>query len=233
GPPALNNGGPLAFHAPLSGLSAPLDGVFTFDGATVTRLIRDGAIINGIIQPIPFQVPGFDDVVVLNDQGDVACTGGPPADLSNTVTLNVDLDSSGVVLIPHGGTPLLVGYPGQPVKEGDATVVVWSINLGPDAGSRVAPPNVTSSGQVVFFAQVNNGSSQQILRADRQARTVQNIISVGGSAATAPTPAGGTYQSAASAPAVDATGALAFTARIQNAATTSEAFIYMPIPQTS
>jgi hypothetical protein len=233
GPPALNNAGTLAFHATLSGLSAPLDGVFTFDGATVTRLIRDGAIINGIIQPIPFQIPGFDDVVVLNDQGDVACTGGPPVDLSNTVTLNVDLDSSGVILIPHGGTPLLVGYPGQSLKQGDSTVVVWSINLGPDAGSRVAPPSFSPAGQVVFFAQVANGGSQQILRADTQAATVQNLVSVGGSGATATTPAGGTYLSADSAPAVDATGALAFTARIENAPTTSEAFIYMPIPQTS
>src|SRR5262249_25590757 len=112
-----------------------------------------------------------------------------------------------------------------------------SINLGPDAGSRVAPASVTPSGQVVFFAQVNNGGSQQILRADPQVATVQNmvqnLVSVGGSAATATTPVGGTYQSAASAPAVDATGALAFTARIQNAPTTSEAFIYMPIPQDS
>ena len=233
GPPALNNAGTLAFHATLSGLSAPLDGVFTFDGATVTRLIRDGAIINGIIQPIPFQVPGFDDVVVLNDQGDVACTGGPPVDLSNTVTVNVDLDSSGVILIPHGGKPILVGYPGQTIPEGKQTFVVWSINLGPDAGSRVAPPSFAPGGKVVFFAQVNGGGSQQILIADTQGLSVQNLVSVGGSAATATTPKGGTYQSASSAPAVDATGALAFTARIENAPTTSQAFIYMPIPQTS
>src|SRR5262249_24112491 len=134
-----------------------------------------GAIINGIIQPIPFQVPGFDDVVVLNDQGDVACTGGPPVDLSNTVTVNVDLDSSGVILIPHGGQPILVGYPGQTIPEGKQTFVAWSINLGPDAGSRVAPPSFAPGGKVVFFAQVNGGGSQQIrppgMRNERTIRT--------------------------------------------------------------
>jgi hypothetical protein len=228
GPPALNNAGTLAFHATLSGLSAPLDGVFTLEGGTLSRLIRDGAVLNGITQPIPFQVPGFDDVVALNDQGDVACTGGPPVDLSNTVTLNVDLDSSGVILIPHGGTPVLVGYPGQTIPEGKETFVVWSINLGPDAGSRVAPPSFAPDGKIVFFAQVNGGGSQQILIADTHVASVQNRLSVGGSAATGTTPVGGTYQSAASAPAVDATGGLAFTARIENAPTTSEAFIYIP-----
>jgi hypothetical protein len=226
GPPALNNAGTLAFHATLSGPSSPLDGVFTLEGGTVSRLIRDGAVLNGIATQIPFQVPGFDDVVALNDQGDVLCTGGPPVDLSNTVTLNVDLDSSGVILIPHGGSTVLVGYPGQSVKEGDKAAVVWSINLGPDAGSRVAPPSFAPGGKVVFFAQVNGGGSQQILSADPQALTVQNVVSVGGSAATAPTPVGGTYQSASSAPAVDATGSFVFTARIENAPTTSEAIIY-------
>ena len=233
GPPALNNAGTLAFHATLSGLSAPLDGVFTLEGSTLSLLMRDGAILNGITQPIPFQVPGFDDVVALNDQGDVTCTGGPPVDLSNTVTLNVDLESSGVILIPHGGAPILVGYPGQTVPEGKDTFVVWSINLGPDAGSRVASPTFATGGKVVFFAQVNGGGSQQILIADPQGSSVQNLVSVGGSAATGSTPAGGTYQSATSAPAVDATGALAFTARIENAPTTSEAFVYLPIPQNS
>lgn len=225
GPPAVNNAGTLAFHATLSGLSAPLDGVFTLEGGTVSRLIRDGALLNDFTQ-IPFQVPGFDDVVALNDQGDVACTGGPPVDLSNTVTLNVDLDSSGVILIPHAGTPVLVGYPGQKVSEGKDIFVVWSINLGPDAGSRVTPPSFAPGGKVVFFAQVSGGGSQQILSADLQARTVQNVVSVGGSAATQPTPVGGTYQSAESAPAVDATGSIVFTARIENAPTTSEAIVY-------
>ncbi len=233
GPPALNNAGTLAFHATLSGLSAPLDGVFTLDGGTVSRLIRDGAVANGIGQPVPLQVPGFDDVVVLNDQGDVACTGGPPVDLSNTLSLNVDLDSSGVILIPHGGAPVVVGYPGQSVTEGDQTAVVWSINLGPDAGSRVAPPSFAPGGAVVFFAQVNGSGGQQILRADPSISVVQNLVSVGGSSATQPTPAGGTYQSASSAPAVDATGALAFSARLENAPTTSQGFFYLPIPQTS
>lgn len=233
GPPALNTAGTLAFHALVNipGKTDPLDAVFKLEGGALSLLIRDGAVVNPLLQlspPISFQVPGFDDVVVLNEQGDVACTGGPPIDLTNTVTLNVDLESSGVILIPHGGTPVLVGYPGQKVAEGGSTFTVWSINLGPDGGSRVAPPALAEDGTLFFFTQMNGGGSQQILVADPNGPSIQNRLSVGGSAATGPTPAGGTYQSAESAPAIDTTGALAFTARIQNAPTTSEAFVYVP-----
>jgi hypothetical protein len=244
GPPALNAAGTLAFHALVNvpGKTDPLDGIFKLEGGTLSLLIRDSlAPLNPLI-PATFTldpIAGFDDVVVLNDQGDVACTGGPLFDNSTNASLS-DFGSSGVILIPHGGTPVLVGYPGQLIPEGSKSARVSGINLGTDAGSRIAPPSLTPGGQVVFFASVNSGGRQEILRANTPtAPTVDKLLGVGGSSADTTdcdpncTPVGGSYQSASSAPAVDATGALAFTARIENAPTTSEAFIYFPIPRGS
>src|SRR5262249_51883372 len=86
GPPALNVAGTLAFHALVNipGKSDPLDGVFKLEGGTLSLLIREGAVLNPLT-PATFQIDpiaGYDDVVVLNDQGDVACTGGPLFDNS-------------------------------------------------------------------------------------------------------------------------------------------------------
>ena len=73
---------------------------------------------------------------------------------------------------------------------------VWSINLGPDAGSRVAPPSLAPEAE------------GRLLRADERWRqpadpargpagtdSPESLVELGGSAATGPTPAGGTYQS--------------------------------------
>ena len=65
-----------------------------------------------------------------------------------------------------------------------------------------------------------------ILRADPVAQTLTTLVTLGGSGASA-TPAGGTYNSATSAPAVDTAGAVTFSASI-DAATTSEALIWDP-----
>jgi len=225
GPPAINNAGTLAFHALVDG-DPILDGIFTMQGDALTLLIRDGQIPDKL--PAPFEIDPifeFGDVVAINDAGDVACTGGPVFDNSDDANLG-DLEGSpGAIVIPHGGTPLLVGFPGQRVEVfGTSEARISDVALGPEEGSRIAPPSLTPDGKVIFFAQLNSGSSQAIFRADPVARTIRALVRLGGPAADG-TPAGGTYAAASSAPAVDAAGNLVFSARIDNA-TTSEALIW-------
>jgi hypothetical protein len=233
GPPALNNSGTLAFHGFVDG-GETIDGIFQLQGGALSLLFRDGvtpAQFPATFVAGPLGATFFDDVVALNDAGDVAFTGGPLTDLSPNSTSTAD--SSGVVVI-HAGTPVLVGFPGEPIGGVAAAIAkVSSINLGPAQGSIVAPPALLPDGKVVFFAQINGGSAQMILRADPVAQTLTALVTLGGSAASA-TPAGGTYDSATSAPAVDTAGAVTFTASIDGA-TTSEALIWDPptgAPQT-
>src|SRR5262249_61103391 len=80
--------------------------------------------------------------------------------------------------------------------------------------------------QAIFFPQINGGSGEMILRAGPVGQTLTSLVTLGGNGASA-TPAGGTYDSATSAPAVDTAGALTFTASIDGA-TTSEALIWEP-----
>ncbi len=227
GPPAINNSGTMAFHAAVDG-GTVLDGVFTLTGDTLTLLIRDGQVPDKL--DAPFDVDPlleFGDVVAINDAGDVACTGGPVFDNSDDASIG-DLEGSPGVIVIRGGVPLLVGFPGLEVETfGVGSTKISDLALGPEQGSRVAPPSLTADGKVIFFAQVNNGSSQVILRADPDARTApRSLIRLGGAAADG-TPAGGTYQAASSAPAVDALGNYVFSARIDNS-TTSEALVWQP-----
>ncbi len=107
------------------------------------------------------------------------------------------------MVVIHAGTPVLVGFPGEPIGGVAAAIAkISSLNLGPDQGSIVAPPALLPDGKVIFFAQINGGSAQMILRADPVAQTLTTLVTLGGAGASA-TPAGGTYDSATSAPAVD------------------------------
>lgn len=227
GPPALNNAGTLAFHGFVDG-GTLLDGVFTLTGDTLSLLIRDGQIPDTL--SVPFEIDPlfeFGDVVAINDAGDVACTGGPIFDNSDDASLG-DLEGSPGVIVIRGGAALLLGFPGLKVETfGSGATKISDLALGPEEGSRIAPPSLMPDGKVIFFAQLNNGSSQAILRADPDARTVRSLVRLGG-ASPDTTPAGGTYQAASSAPAVDAAGNYVFSARIDNS-TTSEALVWQPL----
>src|SRR5262249_35036370 len=225
GPPAMNNAGTLAFHGFVDGPNQ-IDGVFELQGTTLSLLIRDGASPDQFAASFKADpLEEFDDVVALNDAGDVAFTAGPLFD--NSLDSNLTDESSSGVVVIHAGVPLLVGFPGEPVGLGGISGKMSSLNLGPDQGSRVAPPGLMPDGRVVFFAQMNGGSSQIIVRADPVARTLTPLVVLGGSAPNA-TPAGGTYEVATSAAAVDAAGNITFSARIDGA-TTSEALIFDPL----
>src|SRR5262249_60480055 len=106
----------------------------------------------------------FDDVVALNDAGDVAFTGGPLFD--NSLNSNFSTaDSSGVIVI-HGGVSTLLGFPGEPIGGVAAAIAkVSSLDLGPNQGSIVAPPALLPGGQGIFFAQINGGEGEDDPRA--------------------------------------------------------------------
>lgn len=221
GPPALNNRRTLAFRGFLEG-AVQLDGVFTFSGGLTTLLLRDGTAPPTLTaELVDGELFEFGDVVSLNDAGDVLCTAGELYDAEDLGSLD---GSPGVILIRAGGSPVLLAFPGQRVELLGGTIS--TIALSPDEGSRTAPPTFTPDGKVIVFAQVNDGSSQAILRIDPDAATIRPLVRLGGQRADA-TPLGGVYRSASSGPAVDAAGNLAFSARIDTSST-SEGLIWVP-----
>src|SRR5262249_35690293 len=135
-----------------------------------------------------------DDVAALHDAGDVAFTGGPLFDNSLNSSFSTADRSGGIVI--QGGVSTLVGFPGEPIGGVAAAIAkVSSLDLGPNQGSIVAPPALLPDGKVIFFAQINGGRAQMILRAAPVAQTLTSLVTLGGNGASA-TPAGGTYDSA-------------------------------------
>ncbi|HEV7730553.1 MAG TPA: choice-of-anchor tandem repeat NxxGxxAF-containing protein [Candidatus Binatia bacterium] len=229
GPPALNNAGGLAFRGFVDGATT-LDGVFSLVDGVPTLLVRDGIIPTrgpaGFPNDQTLSPGGFGDTLVLNDQGDVVFTVEPFFDGSDDASLD-DIDGSPGVLLYHAGMTFLLGYPGQPILGRGR---ITSIRLSAVAGSAVAPPTLAPDGTVVFFASLNGGSSEMILRNAPLDPEPDTLVELGGSQPDA-TPAGGTYLAGTSAPAVDATGSLVFSARLAGA-TTAQAIIYQPFTGT-
>lgn len=231
GPPALNNVGGMAFRGFVDG-AVTIDGIFSLADGVPTLLVRDGVLPTrtgnpGFANTQTLQPTGFGDTVRLNDLGDVAFTCEPFFDDSDTASLD-DLDGSPGILLYHAGMTFLVGYPGQPILGRGR---VTSTRLSATAGSAAAPPLLAPDGTVVFFASLNGGSSEMILRNAPLDPEPDTLIELGGSQPDA-TPAGGTYLLATSAPAVDAAGSLVFSARLAGA-TTAQAIIYDPLAGTS
>ena len=215
GPPALNNHGVIAFHAVVT-TSDPtdadgrVDGIFAAEGGGIQMLVRDG------IAPMPVeqQLVNFRDELSLNDAGDVAFLAGPLSDSSEDGALGDGLG----VLVYRAGVTTLVGYPGQPLGPDRVT----GVTLGPVGGSQVAGPAVMPDGSVVFFAGLNDGNAEAIVRSDGV--TLSPLVRSGGTGADG-SPAGGLYAGSESAPAVDAIGGVVFRARIAGGST-SEAIVY-------
>jgi hypothetical protein len=215
GPPALNNHGLTAFRALVTttdpnDTDGLVDGIFAADAGGIRMLVRDG------IAPMPAEqeLLEFRDEISVNDAGDVAFLAGPLYDLSGDGALSESLG----VLVYHAGVTTLVGYPGQPL--GPDTVT--GVTLGPVGGSQVAAPAVAPDGSVVFFAGLNDGNAEAIVRSDGV--TLLPLVYSGGNGAEA-SPAGGLYAGSESAPAVDASGGVVFRARIAGGST-SEAIVY-------
>ncbi|TMA53260.1 MAG: hypothetical protein E6J75_15610 [Deltaproteobacteria bacterium] len=215
GPPALNATGLLAFHGVVSSSDASdagADGIFAVHGADVSILAQEG------FSPLPLnqRLTAFGDPIAVNDAGDVAFLAGPlvaPGDQSGA-------DGVAGVLVRHAGVTRLAGYPGQQLPAGRVSDGVLS-TVG---GSVLAAPALAPDGTVTFFASIDGHRSEAIVRSDGITPAV--LVRLGGTAAD-PTPTGGVYAAAGSAPAVDAGGGVAFLARISGGSTI-EAIVYKP-----
>jgi hypothetical protein len=216
GPPALNGSDLLAFRGSLDDGSA---GVFLLEAGTITRLVSDTDVFPGGPDDIFQAIDGFGDLVALNEAGDVACS---PAGLFDTNGVASTDGEFGTIVVPHGGDAQLVGYPGR--DTGGFGLLVGA-TLGPEGGSKLAPPGLGADGSVYFFSDLTGGFGQAFFRAKPPSYALGlPIIRLGGSDPD-PTPVDGFYSAAVSGPATDATGGIAFYTRIVGASTT-EALIY-------
>jgi hypothetical protein len=216
GPPALNASDMLAFRGSLDDGS---DGVFLREGGTVTRLVSDTDVFPGGPDDVFQAIDGFGDLVAINDAGDVACS---PAGLFDTNGIASTDGEFGTIVVPHGADAELVAYPGR--NTGGFGLLVGA-QLGPEGGSKVAPPGLAADGTVYFFSTLTGGFGQGFFRAAPPTYALGlPVIRFGGSDPD-PSPLGGTYNAAVSGPATDATGGIAFYTRLVGAGTT-EALIY-------
>ena len=225
GPPALNGTGLLAFHGVITTPDDPSgagkDGIFTMGSADVapTAIVMEG-------QPVPTplhakeRLTSFADPVAVNERGDVAFLTG----------LQSAGDGTTGVMLFSAGMFFPLGYPGRvfdrscdPRQQPPAASVTDGI-LGTAGGSVPAAPALApDSSTVTFFVSLDD-TSEAIVRSDGTSACV--LAKLGGSGAD-PAPTGGVYAAAASAPAVDAVGGLAFLARISGGST-SEVIVYRP-----
>jgi hypothetical protein len=220
GPPALDAGGRVVFHATAT-TSSPmdddglLDGILFATASEVGVVIRDGARV----MPLDQVVTHFEDPVAVDDAGDVALLAGPLFDPADDAITN-DEGIPGVVVCT-GGVAHLAGYPGQEIGADRVT----DVTLGPRGGNELPPPALAGDGSAVFFVELNGGSAEAFVRWSGGDDVEPIVYTAGPNAGD--TPAGGIYAGASSAPAVDANGALVFFARITNGST-SEAVVYRP-----
>ncbi len=220
GPPAINDAGVVVFRALLN--EGFVDGIFRYFAGGTLPLVTTG---RQVITPRPFPLAqdlfDFGEVVGLNDLGDVLFTAGPLFDASFDAT---DFDGAPGVFVLRGETLSLLTYPGHPVP---ARGRVTDIQLGPDGGNDIAPPALSADGTVVFFAELNGGNQQALFKVAPPYDTSVLIpwVVIGG-IDPYPSPVGGTYQAASSAPVVDAANNVTIFARIAGA-TTSEALLFL------
>jgi hypothetical protein len=223
GPPALNNGGTLAFHA-VATTTAPaeadgrVDGIFLATAGGVAAIVRAG------LAPVAgTPLLRFEDAVALNDVGDVAFLAGPFRD-GDTVDDPTDA-APGVLLWRHGAVTL-IARPGQRLGDDDVTALA----LSGAVGGGVVPPQLTADGRVIFLASLNGGSAETIYAWSESTGVRPQLVTAGTGAAG--TPVGGRYAGVQSPPAADALGGLAFVARVVGGAT-SEALFFHPASGTA
>jgi hypothetical protein len=208
GAPAINASGVLAFKATVDDLT---DGVFTLTGSTLTRLAADGDNFIPPEAPDNLQVIfGFGDLVSINDAGDVAFAAGGMID---AITLSSSELQFGT-LVARQGIVHLVTYPGQLV---DLFGRIRGGELGPDGGNAVAIPSIQPDGSVYVFGELTGGNGQAFFHADPPDYQLGVPLIVFGGGHPDPSPLGGFYFAAGSAPVADAAGNLAFFTRLAGA----------------
>jgi hypothetical protein len=216
GQPALNAFNAVAFHGVVGDLGNPLhEGIFTASTGAVSLAVGTGQVVH-VTQPAARDgtLTTFEDPVALNDAGDIAFVAA--IDFADS-----DADPVASALVFHAGMVFPLAYSGRAI----ASARVTGIELGPEAGSLLAGPSLAPDGTVVVFASLNGGASEAIARATGPMyATLERIVTIGSTNPDA-TPSGGTYSFLESAPAVDATGGVAFLSHVAGGAT-SEALFY-------
>jgi hypothetical protein len=186
GAPSMNASGLLAFRGTTEDDKGAFDGIFTFDGATFTRVAADLVAIAPIDDPVNVQVLiGFGDLVSLNDAGDVAFAAGGMIDLSTFASLDLQF---GTVVVQAGQTARLVTYPGLEV-EGYGRVRGGS--LGPEGGNDVALPSIGPDGAVYCLAQLNGSGGHAFFKASPPDYAIGVPLVVFGGSKPDPSPIGG------------------------------------------
>lgn len=229
GPPAINAAGDLAFRATVDGeivegQETSFDGIFRLSGTTLTRLAKDG----DSVAPTELedgdnvqQLLGFGVLVSLNDAGDVAFTAGGMLDFVSFTSTELEFGS---LVVRVGGPAQLVTFPGRPA-EGFGRV--RGGELGADGGGEVAPPMLLPDGSVFVFVELTGGNGQAFYHARPPDYGLDIPIVVFGGTRPDPSPLGGVYFAAASGPAVDAAGNVAFFTRLAGAPVL-EALVFRP-----
>ncbi len=157
--------------------------------------------------------------------GDGICSPITPQAIDDDIP-GILLYRSGIVkLIAHSGKKVTV-----PNANSTAAVAsrISGIVLGSAAGGQVAVPAIEPNGSVIYFASLNGGSSEVILRADaNNGYTDPSILVVLGGPAPDPSPVGGTFTATLSAPAVDGVGGIAVLTRVSGGRV-GEPLVYKP-----
>ena len=222
GPPVTSPGGAIAFRGLVERGGRTVETVFRVEDGVPTAVIQGGFSV--VLQNDPFAIPQtvdeVGDTLTVNDAGDLAFTGGPLLDVSG--------DPGSDDLVPglflyRGGELRLIAWPGRTLS---GLGRISGFSLGSQFGALATPPALTPGGTLVFHAALNSNTSSVLLRAEPPAMDLAPIVILGGQTPSS-APTGGTFLAAASPPAVDATGGIAFVARLADAET-SEALVYVP-----
>ena len=225
GPPVASPGGALAFRGLVDTDTdaGTLDAIFRVAAGETTQVVGAGftVVLPDDTLAIPQPVDELGELLAMNDAGDLAFTAGPLIDVSSTAAGSDDLVPG--VFVRRAGTTTLLGWPGQPVA---GLGRVTGFSLAAEFGAQPTPPAIAADGTVVFHALLNGGTAGVILRVAPTATEPVPVVVLGGSTPSS-APVGGTFLATASALAVDATGGVAFAARIAGAET-SEALVYLP-----
>ena len=220
GPPAMNDTGAVAFRAQLSG-AGPGDGVFLARNGGVSLVVGAGEVVTTTAPSSHQQtLTRFGDVVAVNDQDDVAFLGGPLLDFTNDPD---DTDGEFGVLLARGVSVHLLAFPGLPFEDRGR---ITGARLLPEFSGIEASPHVTDAGEVVFYATLNGGSSEAILRAPSPTDPLEAAVIAGGGSPTN-APVGGSFSVIAAPPVVDDLGAVVVDARVVGTAT-QEGVMYVP-----
>jgi len=145
----------------------------------------------------------------------------------------IDDDIPGVLLY-HAGEVRLIAHSGKKVTVPNPSATdppmasrISSVALSSAAGGQVPAPALEADGSVIYFASLNGGSSEVLLRAAIDDAANTSILMVLGGPLPDDSPVGGKFLETMSAPAVDAMGGIAVLTRVSGG-TVGTPLVYKP-----